>query len=61
MERKKLSGKEVRYILLQNRVNLSWLSKQLGISAQAMQECLKAQEFKQAYLWRCWNTASGKA
>jgi len=50
MERKKLSGKEVRYILLQNRVNLSWLSKQLGISAQAMQERLKAQEFKQAYL-----------
>ena len=31
MERKKLSGKEVRYILLQNRVNLSWLSKQLGM------------------------------
>ena len=50
MEKKKLSGKEVRYLLKQNTVNLSWLSEQLGISAQALQERLKAQEFKQAYL-----------
>lgn len=50
MEKKKLSGKEVRYLLKQNTVNLSWLSEQLGISAQAMQERLKAQEFKPAYL-----------
>jgi hypothetical protein len=50
MERKKLSGKEVRYLLKQNSVNLSWLSEQLGISAQALQERLKAQEFKSGYL-----------
>lgn len=50
MEKKKISGKEVRYLLKQNSVNLSWLSEQLGISAQAMQERLKAQEFKQGYL-----------
>lgn len=40
MEKKKLSGKEVRYLLKQNSVNLSWLSEQLGISAQALQELL---------------------
>lgn len=45
MEKKKISGKEVRYLLKQNSVNLSWLSEQLGISAQAMQERLKAQEY----------------
>lgn len=50
MEKKKLSGKEVRYLLKQNNVNLSWLSEQLGISAQALQERLKAQEFKAGYL-----------
>ena len=50
MEKKKISGKEVRYLLKQNSVNLSWLSEQLGISAQAMQERLKAQEFKAGYL-----------
>ena len=50
MEKKKISGKEVRYLLKQNSVNLSWLSEQLGISAQAMQERLKAQEFKTGYL-----------
>ena len=37
MEKRKISGKEVRYLLKQNSVNLSWLSEQLGISAQAMQ------------------------
>ena len=50
MEKRKLSGKEVRYLLKQNSVNLSWLSEQLGISAQALQERLKAQEFKAGYL-----------
>ena len=50
MEKKKLSGKEVRYLLKQNTVNLSWLSEQLGISAQALQDRLKVQEFKPAYL-----------
>ena len=50
MEKRKLSGKDVRYLLKQNSVNLSWLSEQLGISAQALQERLKAQEFKAGYL-----------
>ena len=50
MERKKLSGKEVRYLLKQNSVNLSWLAEKMGISAQALQERLKAQEFKAGYL-----------
>lgn len=50
MEKKKLSGKEVRYLLKQNSVNLSWLAKELGISAQALQERLNAQEFKSGYL-----------
>lgn len=50
MEKKKLSGKEVRYLLKQNSVNLSWLAEKMGISAQALQERLKAQEFKAGYL-----------
>ena len=50
MAQKRFSGKEVRYLLKQNNVNLSWLSEQLGISAQALQERLKAQEFKSGYL-----------
>lgn len=50
MEKKKISGKEVRYLLKQNSVNLSWLAEKMGISAQALQERLKAQEFKAGYL-----------
>lgn len=49
MERK-LSGKEVRYILQQNKVNLAWLSQQLGITPQTMQSRLTAKEFKNGYL-----------
>lgn len=33
---KKVTGKEVRYTLLQNNINLSWLSQQLGISPQTL-------------------------
>jgi hypothetical protein len=50
MEKKKISGKEVRYLLKQNSINLSWLAEQLGISAQALQERFKAQEFKAGYM-----------
>lgn len=50
MKTKELSGKEVRYLLKQNNINLSWLSDQLGISPQTLQERLKAQVFKRAYL-----------
>lgn len=47
---KKVTGKEVRYTLLQNNINLSWLSQQLGISPQTLQSRLNAQEFKRAYM-----------
>ena len=50
MAEKKISGKEVRYILLQNKVNLSWLSQQLGITPQTLQSRLQASEFKRGYL-----------
>ena len=30
--RTKMSGKEARYILKQNNVNLAWLSEQLGVN-----------------------------
>ena len=48
--RMKKSGKEVRYILKQNSVNLAWLSEQLGIQPQTLQSRLNAAEFKQAYM-----------
>ena len=47
---KKVTGKEVRYTLLQNNINLSWLSQQLGISPQTLQSRLNAQEFKRGYM-----------
>lgn len=50
MTDKKYSGKEVRYILQQNKVNLSWLCQQLGIKPQTLQSRLAAQEFKNGYL-----------
>lgn len=50
MIKKDFSGKEVRYLLKQNSVNLSWLAEQLGISPQSLQERLKAQNFKRGNL-----------
>ena len=47
--RTQLSGKEARYILKQNNVNLSWLSEQLNILPQSLQSRLNASEFKVAY------------
>ena len=44
-----MSGKEARYILKQNNVNLSWLSEQLNILPQSLQSRLHASEFKAAY------------
>lgn len=44
------SGKEVRYILKQNSVNLAWLSEQLGIQPQTLHSRLNAEEFKPAYM-----------
>ena len=47
--REKLSGKEARYILKQNNVNLAWLAEQLNIAPQSIQSRLNAAEFKLAY------------
>ena len=47
--RTQMSGKEARYILKQNSVNLSWLSEQLNIQPQSLQSRLNASEFKVAY------------
>lgn len=43
--RTQLSGKEARYILKQNSVNLSWLSEQIGITPQSFQSRLNAATF----------------
>lgn len=40
-----MSGKEARYILQQNNVNLSWLSELLGIKPQSLQSRLNAATF----------------
>ena len=45
-----LTGKEVRYILHTERVNLRWLSEKLGISPQSLNSRLNASEFRQSYL-----------
>ena len=47
--RKQLSGKEARYILKQNSVNLSWLSEQIGITPQSFQSRLNAATFGTPY------------
>ena len=47
--RTQMSGKEARYILKQNSVNLSWLAEQLNILPQSLQSRLNASEFKVAY------------
>lgn len=47
--RTQMSGKEARYILKQNSVNLSWLAEQLNILPQSLQSRLNASEFKTAY------------
>lgn len=47
--RKKLSGKEARYILKQNSINLAWLAEQLDITPQSLQSRLCATEFKVPY------------
>ena len=47
--RKQLTGKEARYILKQNCVNLSWLSEQIGITPQSFQSRLNAATFSVPY------------
>ena len=45
----KLSGKEARYILKQNSINLAWLAEQLDIKPQSLQSRLNAAEFRSSY------------
>lgn len=47
--RTQISGKEARYILKKNNVNLSWLAEQLGITPQSVQSRLNATTFSVAY------------
>jgi phage repressor protein C with HTH and peptisase S24 domain len=47
--RTKMSGKEARYTLKQNNVNLSWLAEQLGITPQSVQSRLNAAVFSVPY------------
>lgn len=47
--RKHLTGKEARYVLKQNNVNLAWLAEQMGIAPQSLQSRLNAAEFKVPY------------
>ena len=43
--RTKMSGKEARYLLKQNSVNLAWLAEQIGITPQSLQSRLNATVF----------------
>lgn len=43
-----MSGKEARYILKQNSVNLAWLAEQIGISPQALNSRLNADVFSRS-------------
>ena len=38
--RTQISGKEARYILKQNNVNLSWLAEQIGITLETLEYCI---------------------
>ena len=48
-QRTELSGKEARYILLQNHINQAWLAEQLGIKPQSLSSRLDAAVFKIGY------------
>lgn len=47
--RKELTGKEARYILKQNNVNLAWLAQKLDITPQSLQSRLESRVFKKGY------------
>lgn len=57
--RTKISGKEARYLLHQNHINLAWLAEQLGIKPQSMNSRLYADEFKIGYQMEI-NKVTGK-
>lgn len=45
-----MTGEEVRQILREHRVSLSWLSKELNVTPQCLNARLKASVFKKGYL-----------
>ena len=45
-----MEGNEVRRILSEHKINFTWLAGKLGISGQALNSRLNAQDFKDAYL-----------
>lgn len=45
-----MTGNEVRKALQANHINLAWLSRQWGITPQALSSRLNAQEFKNGYI-----------
>lgn len=47
--RTQISGKEARYILKQNNVNLAWLAEKIGITPQSVQSRLNAAVFGVPY------------
>ena len=47
--RTQISGKEARYILKQNNVNLAWLAEKIGITPQSVQSRLNATTFSVPY------------
>lgn len=46
--RTQMTGKEARYLLKQNSVNLAWLAEQIGISPQALNSRFNAEVFSRA-------------
>ena len=46
--RTKMSGKEARYLIKENRINMAWLAEQLGITPQTLNSRLNAQEFRRS-------------
>lgn len=56
---KKMTGKEARYILHQNRVNLAMLAQKLGIKPQSLNSRLNADDFSSARMLEI-NHALGK-
>lgn len=57
--RTKMSGKEARYIIKENRINMAWLAEQLGITPQTLNSRLNAQEFRRSSMMEI-NAVLGK-
>ena len=57
--RTKMSGKEARYIIKENRINMAWLAEHLGITPQTLNSRLNAQEFRRSSMMEI-NAVLGK-